>query len=341
MRSFLIIITLWTFTAGAQTLGGNAVFSFLNLPASARQAALGGYNITAGGNDLGMGFQQPALLRPSMHGQVATSMNAFLAGIQQYNMSSAWYLSKQDITIAGGIQYLQYGSITQTDASGNVLGSFRPQDYVVQMMASKSYKQYWWLGTTLKYVHSNYGVYRSSGMAADISVLFSDTANLLQAAFLVRNLGAQFNTYAPGAAKEEMPFDIQLGITKKLAQAPLQFSLTAHQLQRFNIFYNDPAFNEADGNAAKPSFGRKLMSHLILSAQFFPGDKLEINTGYNFLRRNDLNVFNTSNGLNGFTMGVGLFLKRLHIRYATGFYQRNTFHQFSINLDRGGKALGL
>ncbi|HCT24293.1 MAG TPA: DUF3308 domain-containing protein, partial [Chitinophagaceae bacterium] len=57
-------------------------------------------------------------------------------------------------------------------------------------------------------------------------------------------------------------------------------------------------------------------------AQFFPSDKLEINTGYNFLRRNDLNVFNSSNGLNGFTMGVGLLLKRLHIRYATGFYQR-------------------
>lgn len=341
MRSFLIIIALWTFTANAQTLGGNAVFSFLNLPGSAKQAALGGYNITAGGNDLGTVFQQPALLRPAMHGQIATSMNAFLAGIQQYNISSAWYLPKQDISIAGGIQYLQYGSITQTDVSGNILGSFRPQDYVLQAMVSKSYKQYWWLGATLKYVHSNYGVYRSSGIAADISVLFNDTTHLLQAAFLVRNLGAQINTYAPRSAREEMPFDIQLGITKKLAQAPLQFSLTAHQLQRFNIYYNDPAFNEADGNTAKPSFGRKLMSHLILSAQFFPGDKLEINTGYNFLRRSDLNVFNATNGLNGFTMGVGLLLKRVHIRYATGFYQRNTFHQFSINLDRSGKALGL
>ena len=60
-----------------------------------------------------------------------------------------------------------------------------------------------------------------------------------------------------------------------------------------------------------------------------------------FLNGKLINVFNATNGLNGFTMGVGLLLKRVHIRYATGFYQRNTFHQFSINLDRSGKALGL
>jgi hypothetical protein len=53
--------------------------------------------------------------------------------------------------------------------------------------------------------------------------------------------------------------------------------------------------------------------------------------GYNFLRRKDLNVLNAANGLNGFTIGGGLLLKYLQVRYATGFYQQKMFNQLGVN----------
>ncbi|MEY2900921.1 MAG: hypothetical protein RLY89_27, partial [Bacteroidota bacterium] len=57
------------------------------------------------------------------------------------------------------------------------------------------------------------------------------------------------------------------------------------------------------------------------------------------LRRQSLNAYNLTNGLNGFTLGVGLLLDKLHMHYATGFYQQNLFHQVSLNFNFRGDPL--
>ena len=64
----------------AQTLGGNAVFNFLNQPISAKQASLGGLNISSIGKDLGLAFYNPALLRDDMHGGVNAGFYSFAQG---------------------------------------------------------------------------------------------------------------------------------------------------------------------------------------------------------------------------------------------------------------------
>jgi len=320
-------------------LGGNAVFNFLNYSNTAQVSALGGANISTIGNDVGMSFQNPALLRPEMHHQASASFNVFLAGIKNYSLVSAWHLQPSAINIAGGINYFNYGNITQTDASGNILGNFRPADYVVQVMASKQYHERFWYGLTLKYINSNYGQYRSSGLAADIGVLYHDTARQIQVSIVIKNMGTQLGTYDGSNRKEELPFDIQAGITKRLEKAPFQFSLTAHHLQQFNIYYNDTAFRFSEGELGYGgnSTLQKIFSHLVLSAQAFLNEKLELTTAYNFQRRQDLNAYNLTSGLNGFTLGATVLLKKLQIRYATGFYQRNLFHQLSLNLNWDGK----
>jgi len=179
----------------------------------------------------------------------------------------------------------------------------------------------------------------SSGIAADIGIVYYDSASQLQASVVVKNAGTQLKSYTDGGPKEELPFDVEAGITKRLAHAPIQFSLTAHHLQLFNIYYNDTTFNAQEGNLGGGTGFNKVMAHFVLSAQFFITDKIELSTGYNFLRRQDLDAITSTNGLNGFTMGVGVLLKKLHIRYATGFYQQNMFHQFSINLNWKGESL--
>jgi hypothetical protein len=130
-----------------------------------------------------------------------------------------------------------------------------------------------------------------------------------------------------------------VGITKRLENAPFQFSLTAQHLQQFNIYYNDTTFRASEGENGYTgnSTLQKIFSHLVISAQVFVNEKLELMTGFNFQRRQDLDAYNVTSGLNGFSFGAGLLLKKLHIRYATGFYQSNLFHQLSLNLNWGGK----
>ncbi|MBC7721815.1 MAG: type IX secretion system protein PorQ, partial [Pedobacter sp.] len=268
------------------------------------------------------------------------SFNNFLAGVKNYSLSTGFHLAKANTNLGFGINYFNYGIIPQTDAIGYVYGTFSPNDYVVQVNASKQYKEHFWLGSTLKFISSSYGQYTSNGVAIDVGVTYFDTINQLQISVLVKNIGTQLKTYNNSDKKEELPFDIQFGITKRLVKAPIQFSLTAQHLQQLSINYNDTTFNASEGNDnSKNDLLSKTLSHLIVASQFFIGDKLELTAAYNFLRSRDLNAYNVSNSLNGFTMGVGVKLKKLQIRYGTGFYQRNMFHQISLNFSWKGENL--
>lgn len=337
MRACILFVLLWlgAFNSFAQTQGGNPVFSFLKNPATAEVAALGGNNISLIGNNVAAGFSNPSLLRPAHHGQVATSFASLLAGINQYSCMAGYTIGAQNIGL--GIQYVNYGSIDQTDAAGNLLGMYRPSDFAVQLGTSKQYKEKWWLGAAAKFIHSNYGLYRSTALAVDASLTYFDEAAGLQAGVVVTNMGTQLNAYA-GAVKEELPFEINAGISKKLADAPLQFSLTLQQLQRFNLLGSDTSFIISE-SGKKISTIEKMMSHVVLGAQLTVNENIHCNLGYNVLRRQSLNGYNITNGLNGVTFGVAVLMQKLHINYATGFYQRNMFHQLSLNFNFVNKAL--
>ncbi len=342
MRQYFILLGLICIVRSpAQTLGGNAVFNFLSQSNTAQLSALGGVNVSAIGNDVGMAFHNPALLRNGMHQQLSTSFNSFLAGIRNYSLSSAFHVEDMRTNFALGVNYFDYGNIIQTDASGLILGTFRPIDYVAQVSASRQYHERFWYGVSLKYINSNYGQYHSSGLAVDLGLSYYDSTNQLQVSVLVKNMGIQLSAYNGSNRKEELPFDLQAGVTKRLENAPFQFSLSAHHLQSFHTYYNDTSFRASEGENgyANNTFLQKTFSHLVLSTQIFLNEKLEIEVGYHFQRRQDLNAFHVTSGWNGFTLGTAIMLKKLHIRYATGFYQTNLFHQLSLNLNwgRGGQ----
>jgi len=339
-----IIFLLLFFAANkaeSQTLGGNAVFNFLTQPNTAQLASLGSVNVSTISNDVGMAFSNPALLRDSMHQQISSTFYSFAEGVKQYGMQTAFHVSGIHSNLGIGVQYLDYGSITQTDASGNILGNFRPSDYVVQLMYSKQYKEKWWIGFNTKFINSNYGVYRSNGIAMDAGIAYYDKENQLQVSVVAKNMGTQLKTYTGSGTKEELPFDLQAGITKRLLNAPLQFSLTAHHLHRFDVFYNDTLFNAQEGDSrfgTKNSF-EKIMAHLVFSTDIFLSNQFQITAALNLMRRQSLNAYNITNGLNGFSLGFGVLLNKLHIRYATGFYQQNLFHQISLNFNLKGDPL--
>ncbi|MDI9366577.1 MAG: type IX secretion system protein PorQ [Flavobacterium sp.] len=332
----LIFLLFTSSIIAAQTVGGNAAFSFMGLPNAAQVSAIGGANVSSISNDVSYSFNNPALLRKEQHLQTNASFNKFLAGIKNYSLTTAFYAQKPDITLGFGVNYLSYGSITQTDAIGNIYGTFTPTDYVAQAMISKQYKERFWLGASLKYISSSYGQYKSSAIATDIGLSYFDSSNYLQISLVAKNIGTQLRNYTNTNTKEELPFDIQLGITKRLAKAPIQFSLTAHHLQQIVISYNDSAFNASEGNTQQAKTLDNMLSHLVFASQIFIDDKLELGVGYNFLRAKDLSAYGFTNSLNGFSMGLGIKLKKLQINYGTGFYQRNLFHQIGLNFNWKG-----
>lgn len=320
----------------AQTLGGSSVYNFLNVSNSPQLTGLGGINISHQTNDIGLAFNNPALLKASMHSQANFVFNSFYSDIKNVQLLAGFHAEKLQTTFAAGINYFNYGSIPETDMAGTRFGDFKAVDYVVQVSASRTYMERWQYGATIKFIQSNYGVYRSAGIAMDFGVLYADTARLLQVSFVARNMGAQLKAYA-GSSSDDLPFDLQMGVSKRLAGAPLQFSLTAHHLHQFDIAYRDTAFNNEngfDGNQGNKKFTfDKVFRHIVLGVQLFITDKVEISAGYNHLRRKDLSVGNAGNGLNGFSLGTGLLFKKIQLRYARSYYQNNlAFNQFGLSL---------
>lgn len=336
MKPGLTVLLLVLFARlSAQTLGGNSVFNFLKLPHTPQLTALGGVNVSQTSNDAGMAFNNPALLMPAMHTQMNAVFNSHYSGIKAYHLSLAYRNEKLETNFMWGLNYLDYGNTAETDAAGNILGKFRATDWVMQLSASRKYLEKWNYGIALKFISSNYGQYSSNAIAADAGVLFQDTAKLFSASVLVKNMGAQLKKYN-GADDEELPFDVQIGISKRFQKAPFGLSLTGQRIHRFNIRYDDTAFNNGNGfpNAsAKKITAGKLLDHLVLGSTIYIGDRVEFNAGYNFLRRRELNIGNEGNGLNGFSVGAGVFFGKLQVRYARAYYQGNTaYNQFGINL---------
>jgi hypothetical protein len=150
----LILFCLFSSYLHAQTLGGNTVFNFLKLPASPQLTALGGVNVSHISNDIGLAFNNPALLRPSMHTQMNAVFNS-IYGISSYTLALGYHHRQLNTNFSWGLNYLSYGNITETDAAGNEYGRFRATDWVMQVSASRSYLEKWNYGATLKFINSD------------------------------------------------------------------------------------------------------------------------------------------------------------------------------------------
>lgn len=269
-----------------------------------------------------------------MDQQLHLAFNDFYSGISIFSLSYAFYKKDWNTIFSSGLQYFNYGKTPATDASGNVLGQFRAADMVFQVSAARSYLQRWNYGGSLKFVSSGYGSFKANGLAMDLGILYSDSSGGFRASLIMKNAGMELKKYREGSA-EELPFEMQAGISQRLKGSPFIFSLTAQQLHRFNIRYEDSSFNQANGwPAGKRGELGKFIDHLVLGATVQLNDRVALDLGYNFLRRRELNLGNAGNGLNGFSYGMELKLKKFIFHFARANYQSNTAsNQAGLTLD--------
>lgn len=319
MKIVVFLLCFIHATALGQTLGGGSVYNFLKLPSSPLLTAAGGVNVSHNANEVSLTANNPALLQPSLSTQFNASFNAFLGGIKAYALTGVLYSEKVSTAFGSHVYYVDYGTIAMTDAAGNVSGEFRPRDYVVQVSAAKKYLERWTYGGTIKFIGSAYGTYSSGALAVDVGLLYTDSSNRLTVGLLAKNMGAQVKTYAGTA--EDLPFDLEAGISKRLSKAPFGFSFTAHHLHRFRITYNDAAFNSANGFSSPSSFD-KIFNHFVVATHLYIGQNLEAVIGYNHLRRGELSTPDGANGTAGFSAGLLVRFSKLQVQFARSSYQR-------------------
>ena len=333
LRFFITIYFICiAYTGFSQTLGGKAAYNFLSFSPTASLTASGGINISHQWNNVAATYYNPALLQATLNGKLSMHFTQLAGGIKALQLSSAYHSNKQNSTYGGHIFLVQYGAIPQTDAAGIQYGTFNAYDYVVQLSAAKSYLQRWQYGGSLKWIQSFYGNYTSAAIAADVGLLYRDSLNGFRAGLVAKNMGLQVKKFTNMG--EDLPLDLQIGVTKKLLQAPLAFSLTAHHLHRFDIYYNDTVFNNNTNFTASPSFVKKLFNHLVLAGHVYLGPHLEATMGYNFLRRAELSTGSGGNGLAGFSAGFSAKFQKLDISFSRAIYAKGQgYNQLGLQIN--------
>ncbi len=297
--------------------GGDNVYEFLNLTYPALTASLGGANVSLNNDDINMAYSNPALLTPEMSNNLAMNYVNYFAGVN-YGMS-LYSLSFPGMgNFAAGITYLNYGSFREADEAGNITGSFRAAEYAFSLIWSKNIDSSFKGGLTVRPIVSNLEKYTSLGLSFDIGVSWHSGNNLTSAGLVIRNAGFQITTYT-GEKREKLPFEIQGGISHRLAHAPFRFSLTIRHLEKFNLIY-DYENNDAAEQHGQPDFAENLMRHVIAGAEIIPHKNFYFAAGYNYQRHRELQC-ESNPSTTGFSWGFGINTTILSVSFG-----RATFH---------------
>lgn len=326
--------------ARAQVTGGKYAMEFLRMSNSPHISALGGINVSNPEQDISFALQNPSLMRESLHNQLGISYNSYYAGINIMNLNYGYHMPTIKTSFLLGVQYLNYGNFTQTDDLGNIYGDFKANDYAITFGASRQYKERWRYGAALKWAHSSLYNKTASALLADIGINYVDTANQITVGAVAKNIGFMMKKYNPDNSAEPLPFDLQIGISKKFKHLPLRVMATLHHLYEWDIRYNNPAdiettslFGTADttGADSKSYFADKLFRHFIFDAELTLGKRLAITVGYNHLRRGELKLADKP-ALAGFSFGASLYLNKFQIHYARSYYHvSGAYNEFGLN----------
>ena len=339
----MVLAVLITMPSYAQ-IGGATTYNFLSQSQSWRTTALGGINITNIDYDPTTQLSNPASLNPLMSRQASFSTVIYPGGVNYGNACYVQDFGKRG-TYGMGLQYINYGDIPQTDESGNIIRANLPCNEI-NIYGGGSYRfgKIFSAGLNVKFIGSWLDSYHSYGLAADLGASVNDTAHGIIASIVAKNIGGQLTPYSYGdGQREPIPFNLQAGFSVKFKGFPVRFHLTFHDLQRWNIRYNDPAdalANSLLGDTITTSKAAaaldEFIRHIIIGAELSIKKVVFLDVSYNDEVHQELRQ-STRRVLAGFAIGLGVHVKMITVGVALSpMPLNNTLAQFTLTVNTGG-----
>ena len=337
MRKFILLILGFYFLVPLSAqLGGESVYSFLEITNSARVTALGGENVSLTDGDLNLAYHNPALLSPVMDQHLTLSYINFYSDIN-YGYA-AYAVEKPGIgTFAAGIHYVNYGLFERRDIYGGFEGYFRASEYAINLLYSRSIiDSVLTVGVNLKPILSVLESYTSLGLTADLGAVYRFKSTNTTVGLAMKNMGAQLISYA--GTREKVPFEIQAGLTQPLAHAPIRFHFVLQHLEQWDLTYESNLTTTSVVNAETQlestfsDISDKMLRHAIFGAEFLIGKNFYFDLGYNYKVRQEMKL-NDYPGMVGFSWGFGLLTDRFQLSYGRSrLHIGNVSHHFTFSM---------
>ncbi len=339
MKIKIVFVLFMCYSFGFSQVGGEQIFNFLNVPTSAKQAALGGKVLTLI-DDVNQGIWNPAMINQEMDNQLAVNYVNFLADVNYGSVSFAHLFTKRFGTLHGGITFVDYGKLIGADEQGNETGTFYARDIAVSI--GYAYQIPWsdfYVGANIKGINAMIDNYTSTGVAADLGITYYEYKKPYVFTAVIRNMGYQINAF--DEQREKLPLSIEIGMSYELEKIPLKWYVTADNLQKWNISVQNPSNAETsiDGTTTnkKITFLDNAMRHFIVGAEFFPKKNFNLRLGYNFRRAKELKLTETRT-FAGFSAGFGIKFGTIKFNYAyTKYHPASNTSTFSLQFDLNSK----
>ena len=295
---FVFLMMLGTLLVHAQS-ESQTEYNFLRLPVSAHAAALGGDNITVIEDDEALIFHNPALLASVNDKTINLNYMNYMSGA---NMASASFnrIVRERASWAVSAQYVDYGKIKEVDENNVQTGEFSAKDLSLAGYFSYMLTNRLTGGISARLITSYLGDYNSIGFGVDLGLNYYDADREWSLGVVLKNLGGQLKAYHDSF--ERMPFDIQMGVTKRFTGTPFRLHATLVDLNHLDY---------------------KFLNHFVVGADVLLTESFWIGGGYNFRRADEMKITSANGGSShgaGLSFGAGLNLERFKLNLAYGKY---------------------
>jgi long-subunit fatty acid transport protein len=287
--AFLSLILTFSFVTLAF---GQNTYDFLRIDMSARAAALGG-SYVANNDDADVIFHNPAGLKSLEANPISFS---FVKHLMDINLASLSYSQEFENLgrFGAAIKYINYGSFDRADEFGNRTGEFSANELALIIGYANELDKNFNYGANAKFIYSGIADRSSTAMAVDLGLHYYIPNSEWNFGFSVLNLGAQLSSYYN--TKEDLPLDVAIGVSKRLANLPLRLSLDFHQL-----------------NKDRDNFSQRFKAFTV-GAEFTLSKVMKLRFGYDNQRRSDFKIGTTA-GIAGFNTGLGIKISDYQFDY--------------------------
>jgi hypothetical protein len=299
MKKILFILLLLCCMTSMKAQESRTAYNFLRLPVSAHAAALGGENITIIEDDPSLMFSNPALLQSVSSRTISLNYMNYMKGANTASASYNWTV-KEKATVAVSAQYMDYGKMKEVTADNVQTGEFSAKDIAVGAYLGYDLAKHLAGGIAAKFITSYIGDYNSIAMCVDLGLNYYDPDTEWSVSAVAKNLGGQLKAYDDDF--ERMPFDLRLGVSKRLQGAPFRLSATLTDLTHWDY---------------------KFANHVSAGIEVLLSQTMWIGAGYNFRRADEMGIKSndteSAHGA-GLSFGAGIQLERFKLNVAYGKY---------------------
>ena len=269
IRNVITTLSLACASIHACAQDSETAYSFLRLPVSAHVAALGGENITLAEDDATMIFHNPSLICGVSDKSINLNYMTYMEGAKNVSASFTRQIGERS-SWGVSAQLMDYGSINKTDIYNEDLGKFSARDIALGGTFAYELTDRISGGITAKFITSTIADYNSLAVGVDLGLNYLDANRGWSLSAVARNLGGQIKAYEDEF--ERIPFDLQVGLSKRLLNSPFRFHATLSRLTDWD-----------------EAFGR----HLAIGADVLLGDNIYLAAGYNFRKAQQMKISDT------------------------------------------------